>query len=144
MTMIEIIVAPMPKTNVQTLKGSLKLNSESPAPKKTTAAERGSIPIKVPIKNDESGTRAAVINKFVSANGIAGDNLSKVMTRVVRLRIFIEQSFVQYFRFFVMGEKNLKIIADERRQNKRRNQRRADDCRHMQTDAERKTERPTA
>ena len=82
--MIEITVAVTPRTNIQTLKGWSKFNSESPAPKNTTAAERGSIPKNVPTKNDLSGTLAEDIKKFVRAKGIAGDSRSRKIISVVR------------------------------------------------------------
>ncbi|MBK8305245.1 MAG: hypothetical protein IPK98_18405 [Chloracidobacterium sp.] len=71
-----IIVAATPKINNHVFCWLSNVNSESPAPRKTTAEERGSIPTKVPITNDFIGTRAAAIKKFVSAKGIAGDSRS--------------------------------------------------------------------
>ena len=85
MTMTEIIVAAIPAINSQTFCASSKFNSDNPAPTKTTADERGIIPKNVPTRYDLSGTRADAIKKFVKANGIAGDILSRKIIRVVRL-----------------------------------------------------------
>ncbi len=84
MTMTEMMVAAIPIINSQELCGLSKLSSESPAPTKTTAEERGSIPKNVPTKYDLSGTRAEAIKKLVKANGIAGDNLSRKIINVAR------------------------------------------------------------
>ena len=83
-TMTEIIVAAIPVINSQTFCESSKFNSDSSAPTKTTAEERGSIPKNVPTRYDLSGTRADAIKKFVKANGIAGDILSRKIINVVR------------------------------------------------------------
>ena len=79
-----IIVAAIPKMNNQVFCGLSNVNSESPAPRKTTAEERGSIPTKVPITNDFMGTRAAAIKKFVNAKGIAGDSRSSEIINAAR------------------------------------------------------------
>jgi hypothetical protein len=84
MTKTVKIVAAMPKTSSHTSSAVLNFNSESPAPTKTTAEERGSIPKNVPTRNDLSGTRAEAIKKFVSANGIAGERRSRKIIKVVR------------------------------------------------------------
>lgn len=80
----EMTVAIMPLIISHELCESSKFNSESPAPTKTTADERGSIPKNVPSRNDFAGTRAEAIKKFVKANGIAGDRRSRKIIKVVR------------------------------------------------------------
>ena len=64
MTMTEIIVAAIPKTINQVFCGLLDVSSETPAPTRTTAEERGNIPTNVPMTKDVSGTRAAAIKKI--------------------------------------------------------------------------------
>lgn len=92
-------VARIPSITNQDSCGSEKFNSERLEPTKTRAEALGVMPRIVPIKNVLKETPDAETIKFVTAKGIAGESLIRVMMINVFQKLSFSKALCMAFNF---------------------------------------------